>query len=76
MPECTLARGPDSIGLVDVLVRCGLAPSRSEARRLVKAGAVSINGEKTTEVTASIPEHLSEFILRCGKLRFCHVRFE
>ena len=76
MPECILARGPDSLGLVDVLVRCGLAPSRSEARRLVKAGAVSINGEKTTEVTASIPEHLSELILRCGKLRFCHVRFE
>jgi tyrosyl-tRNA synthetase len=75
MPEFRLPRGQDSMGLVDVLVRCGLAPSKTEARRLVKAGAVSINGEKITEVTASIPEHLSEFVLRCGKLRFCHVRF-
>jgi len=75
MPEFTLPRGQDSMGLIDVLVRCGLAPSKTEARRLVKAGAVSINGEKITEVTASIPERLSEFVLRCGKLRFCHVRF-
>jgi tyrosyl-tRNA synthetase len=75
MPELTFPRGRDSMGLVDALVRCGLAPSKTEARRLVKAGAVSINGEKITEVTASIPGHLSEFVLRCGKLRFCHVRF-
>jgi tyrosyl-tRNA synthetase len=60
--------------LVDVLVLAELAPSKSEARRLVKAGAVTLNGNKVMEPTALVPADLSEFVLRCGKLRFCRVR--
>ncbi|MBR3052391.1 tyrosine--tRNA ligase [Candidatus Saccharibacteria bacterium] len=33
-------------GLLDVLVRFGLAASKGEARKLIKAGAISFNGEK------------------------------
>jgi tyrosyl-tRNA synthetase len=60
--------------LVDVLVLAGLAPSKSEARRLVKAGAVTLDGNKATDPAVVIPTDLPEFVLRCGKLRFCKIR--
>ncbi len=54
MPSTTL--GPDdlaegTIGLLDLMVKCGLAPSRKEARRLVEQGGVEVNGEKATDHT-------------------------
>ena len=43
----------DSIGLLDLMVKCKLAPSKKEARRLVEQGGVEVNGEKVTDVSAS-----------------------
>ena len=40
------------IGVLDVMVKCGLAPSKKEARRLVEQGGVEINGEKAADPTA------------------------
>jgi tyrosyl-tRNA synthetase len=74
MSECKISRANPMPGLADVLVTCGLAPSKSEARRLIKAGAVTIDGNKILEVTASVPPDISEFVLRCGKLKFSRVR--
>jgi tyrosyl-tRNA synthetase len=74
MPVFELRRGNGAAALVDVLVAAGLAPSKSEARRLVKAGAVSVDGQKVTEVTAPAPAEAAQFVLRCGKLKFCQVR--
>ncbi len=39
----------DGISIMEALVICGLAKSRSEARRLIEQGGVSINGEKVQE---------------------------
>lgn len=60
--------------LADILVTSGLVPSKSEARRLIKAGAVEINDRKITDVTASIPSKRGESVIRCGKLRFFRVK--
>ena len=38
------------IGVMDLLVACGLAPSKGEARRLVQQGGVSINDEKVGSI--------------------------
>jgi tyrosyl-tRNA synthetase len=35
--------------ITDLLVACRLAPSKSEARRLIKQGGISVNGEKVTD---------------------------
>ena len=43
----------DSIGLLDLMVKCKLAPSKKEARRLVEQGGVEVNSEKVTDVSAS-----------------------
>lgn len=36
----------DGISIMEAFVICGLAKSRSEARRLIEQGGVSINGER------------------------------
>lgn len=45
MPEYAMALPAP---ILDVLVACGLASSKSEARRLVDGGGVSINGERVS----------------------------
>jgi tyrosyl-tRNA synthetase len=42
-----------AIGVLDMMVKCKLAPSKKEARRLVEQGGVEINGEKVASATTS-----------------------
>ena len=50
--SCDLA---DSvIGILDLMLKCGLVPSKGEARRLVQQGGVEVNGEKIKEVSSVI----------------------
>ena len=37
------------IGILALLVKCGLAPSNGEARRLVQQGGISVDGEKISD---------------------------
>ena len=39
-----------SIGILDMMVTCKLAPSKKEARRLVEQGGVIVNDEKVSDV--------------------------
>jgi tyrosyl-tRNA synthetase len=58
-------------GAVAVLAEKGLAPSRSEARRLILGGAVMINGEPLRDATAAMPEPIGGrwWEVRIGKRR-------
>jgi len=61
-----------SIELPALLERLGLAPSRSEARRLMAQGAVQVNGQRVGD-----PGHRlgrGGYTLRAGKRRFARVR--
>ena len=42
-----------AIGVLDLMVKCKLAPSKKEARRLVEQGGVEVNGEKVAAPTVS-----------------------
>jgi len=42
-----------SIGILDMMVKCNLVPSKKEARRLVEQGGVEVNGEKVAAVSVS-----------------------
>ena len=42
--------GPDGMSLVELVARVKLAPSKSEARRLIEGGGVSVNNEKVADV--------------------------
>ena len=41
------------IGVLDLMVKCKLAPSKKEARRLVEQGGVEVNGEKVAAATVT-----------------------
>jgi tyrosyl-tRNA synthetase len=72
--ELRLPAGADRIALAAVLADTGLAASKSEARRLVQQGGVQVNGERATDIQATLPAGDYEF--KVGKRRFLlvHVR--
>jgi len=43
----------DGINILDLLVKAKLCPSKSEARRLVTQGGVSVDGEKVTDIATA-----------------------
>lgn len=45
----------DGMNIVDLMITCELAKSRSEARRLIEQGGVAVDGEKISAVDAVIP---------------------
>ena len=62
-----------SIGILDLMVKCKLAPSKKEARRLVEQGGVTVNDQKVADVnTAYTNENLSGdgLMIRKGKKVF------
>lgn len=62
-----------SIDILTMLVKSGLVPSKSEARRAVEQGGVSVDGEKVTDTYASYEsEALSGdgIVLKRGKKNF------
>lgn len=62
------------VWLPKLLVDAELVQSTSEGRRMVKQGAVSIDGEKITDENATIAPH-GELLLKVGKRRFAKVQF-
>jgi len=61
-------------GVIDigsVLVKAGLVPSKSEARRAIEQGGVSIDGEKVTDFRATFTkEQVDGKVFRRGKKSF------
>ena len=75
MPSTVLAESDfteGAIGIMDLMVKTGLAPSKSEARRLIQGGGVLINDEKVADVNLLLPaaEFQKGVILRKGKKVF------
>ena len=68
IPASELTDG--SLGLLTVLVKAGLAPSISEARRLVQQGGITVNDEKITDPKAHIKLTDGEVVVRKGKKAF------
>ena len=49
-----------AIGILDLMLKCALLPSKKEARRLIEQGGVELDGQKVTDVnTAVTAEQLS-----------------
>ena len=63
-----------SVDILSLLTKTGLVTSRSEARRAVEQGGVSVNGEKVTDFKASYTAaDFDEFLLKRGKKNFFKV---
>ena len=59
----------DGINILDLLVKTGLAPSKSEARRLVQQGGISVDDSKVTDPNALVKID-AEVIIKKGKKVF------
>ncbi len=75
MPETVLSAADfhdGSITIAELLVRCGLAPSRGEAKRIVSQGGARVGEEKITALDRAFSpaDFEREFILRKGKKIF------
>ena len=76
MPTATLSDDKfvdGSIDILGILVASGLAASRSEARRAVEQGGVTVKGERESDVKKCYSKDeiaAEEFIVKKGKKSF------
>ncbi len=70
MPAHTCLFGDDSLPPA-CLEAAGLVESRGEARRLIKQGALSVNGERWADAAAPFPK--GELVVKLGKKRFARI---
>jgi len=59
--------------IVDIISEAGLLQSKSEARRMIKQGAVKLNDEKILDIQAMLAISDNEHILKVGKRRFLKI---
>lgn len=70
MPAHACLFGDDSLPPA-CLEAAGLVESRGEARRLIKQGALSVNGERWADAAAPFPK--GELVVKLGKKRFARI---
>ncbi len=80
MPECKIEEGDLRDGAIDILsilVKAELVPSRSEARRAVEQGGVTVDGDKMTDIKKlyTKEELIAGLVVRRGKKAFKKIVF-
>ena len=79
VPSGTVSRVFPAL-LTDILAEAGACSSKSEVRRLLKGGGLSVNGVKVTEEDASVSEDgilAGKYLfVRLGKKRFFMILFQ
>lgn len=73
-PVVEVEKSAFPMSICDLLVATKLAPSKSEARRLIQGGAISFKGEKVSDFALSISAaDASDALLKKGKKAFVKV---
>lgn len=66
-----------AIGIVDLIARTGLVPSKSEARRLIAQGGVEIDEQKMTDVNGTIALTPGKVLrMRVGRRKFAMAEYK
>ena len=73
MPEIELAADAEGMPIANVLKDAGLTSSTSESLRMIRQGAVKLDGEKISDVKLRLTPGL-EGVCQVGKRRFARVR--
>ena len=81
MPAEEITEADFRDGKIDILQRlvaAGRTASRSEARRAVEQGGVTVNGEKVTDIHTAYEaaDFDEEFVLKKGKKKFCKIVYK
>ena len=64
--------GAAEVTILSIMCDSGLVPSKREARRLIDQGAVTVDGEKVSDITENVNVS-SPVVLKVGKRRFLRV---
>lgn len=72
MPELTIALGEQGIAIGNLLKEAALVSSTSDAMRMIKQGAVKINGEKVSDTRTLLTEP-GEAVYQVGKRKFARI---
>ncbi|GJL66444.1 MAG: tyrosine--tRNA ligase [Nitrospirales bacterium] len=66
-----------SLGVVDLLMRTNLLPSKAEARRLIAQNAVQLDGKKLTDPNGNaVFEVGKQYRMKIGKRKFALIEFK
>ena len=81
IPACALTDDDFSDGEIDILtllVKTGLCPTKSDARRNIQQGGVTVDGDKVMEISKAFAKNdlKKGILLRRGKKNFCLVKAE
>jgi len=76
IPEVTIEVPEEGMLIANVLKEAGLTPSTSDALRMIRAGAVKVDGEKVTDKTRKFNSDHSPVITQVGKLRVKMINFK
>ncbi len=80
LADAQKVRVADGITLIDALVEAGVSRSKSDARKLIQQGSITVNGVKTAALDAVLSRNEavdgSFSILRKGKKNYIVVTFE
>lgn len=63
----------DGLWIVKALTDTGLCASSSEARRLLKQGGVSVDGDKVTDIDLRLAKRKDPYTIKVGKRKFMEV---
>lgn len=81
MPTITITAddlSEGSIDLISLLVKAGLASSRSDGRRNIEQGGVTVNNQKVTDTKTSYCARdlsVEEFVIKRGKKKYMKILF-
>ncbi len=67
----TIEISSENKGILDIMVAAEIAPSKSEARRLVQQGGVTLDGEKVTDFNMQVDK--TSFTLAKGKKKIVKI---
>ena len=73
IPEVSLKAPPAGLVTTQVLRQAGLAPSSSEANRLIAQGGVRIDGERVSDRTLVLATGRT-YLVQVGKLKVCRIK--
>jgi tyrosyl-tRNA synthetase len=66
----------DATKIVDLIVLAKFATSKSDARRKIEQGGVSIDGEKIADVEMVLDDKYDRKVMKVGKIHFVKIRFK
>ncbi len=76
VPEVRLAGGPEGLWIVKALTATGVCKSSSDARRMILQGAVTVDGDRVTDLERRLTQRGTTYTLKVGKRQFVRIKVE